>query len=176
MTDFDERSLTLRDVSRLLIKISGAVIVTFVLTNIPSYVSYFLTLQEKSLLLYLSIAVLPMLIPLLAGIAMWKWADKISDKVVLDAARLSNDSDILIGLQRTAFVLLGVYLASEALADGIYYLARWHQMSIALSKDVAMEPDTYGNLFAITAKLVFSVFLVFGSKSLASALKKVRRQ
>jgi len=71
-----------RDLTNLLLKVAGAVIIIFAIINVPTYVSYYFTLQEESVAAFLGVSVIPMLVPVAVGLFLLLFPVTITNKII----------------------------------------------------------------------------------------------
>lgn len=165
------------ELSRILIKIAGISIIIFVLVGIPSYISYYYSLQlkEDSVVSFFLISILPMIIPLLAGYLMWQFPNTIANKIIKpDTEEKPTDSKLGLEIQTIAFSVLGIYLLFNAFSDVIYHLSYYYK-TMKASGTGYMEISTYAFIVATCAEIIFASVLLFGGKGVAEFLRKIRR-
>lgn len=160
-----------KDLTALLIKIGGLIIVVSMISFLPSYVSAGIGALETSWFAFFAVAILPLLFPLLAGILMLVFPGTIGNRII-PAEKLSElPTTYLPQLERLAMTLLGVYLLFRAISDLVLNLSKlfWvrHLMSIGeLSAPSYLLPDTVGYLAATVVEGAIAIWLTIGSSGI----------
>jgi hypothetical protein len=169
--------LNYNDLTRVLIKIAGAIIIAFAISGMPSYLSYYFSLRlpDESVWLFFSYTVLPMAVPLCLGVVMLYLPGTIANKIVSPSERGSPAVSDLEGLQVVAFGVLGLYLLFQVLSDFIFNFS-----VIFLNKQMhavtnISDIETYSRIIATVAELFFALYLLLGAKRLSGLISSLRR-
>jgi len=112
--------MDLRQLSLLLIKIAGLVIVAIAITAIPGYVNYYVDRGEGTLLSFFALTVIPLAFPVIIGVLMWRFPSTITNKILIDGAEYAKQSDMIAELERVVVTLLGLLIMYFALSDLVY--------------------------------------------------------
>lgn len=168
-----------KDLTALLIKIGGLIIVVAMVGLLPSYVSAGIGALETSWFAFFTVAILPLLFPSLAGVLMLVFPGTIGNRII-PAEKLSElPSTYLTQLEQLAMTLLGVYLLFRAISDLVLNLSKllWvrHLMTIGeLRVSNYLFPDTVGYLAATVVEGAIAVWLIFGSSRILAFVHKLR--
>lgn len=161
-----------RDISTLLLRIAGVVIVIFAVIQIPGHFLNYYRLQEDSLLLFLGTAALPVALTILLGVLLWLFPNTVTNKIVGGSDQPSGFD--LEKIQVIAFSVLGLYVLVRAVGDLVYWGSFMTMSSTIEPGGTLLSLDRYADLFATLAEFVLGLFLTFGSKGLSSLVAKVR--
>src|SRR5690348_2623808 len=116
----------LRDIARLLIKLTGLVILIFGITSLPRSLGWlFASDVPNRIFTMLTVGIAPATLWIVVGGAMYYGAGRIADRALL---RGEPESAIAAfdfrGLEEIAVSVLGLYVFSSGIAEGIYYWAK----------------------------------------------------
>lgn len=170
-----------KDLTLLLIKIGGLVIVVAMIGLLPSYVSAGIVALETSWFAFFTVAILPLLFPLLAGILMLVFPSTIGNRII-PAEKLSElPTTYLPQLEQLAMTLLGIYLLFKAISDLVLNLSKlfWahHLINIGeLRASNYLFPDTVGYLAATVVEGAIAIWLIIGSSGILAFVRKFRDQ
>ena len=168
--------MTHDELTRLLVKIAGAYVLVWAITEIPAFISYYfmLNLAEESALSFLGVSVIPFILVVMLGIALIYFPGMISSALI-KGERDNKSEDNIKTLQLVAFRVLGLYLLFRAVSDLTY-----HVSSLLLNKkehNIFNTPDLtlYSNIFATSAEFIFAAILIMGAKNIIQLLEKMRQ-
>lgn len=113
-----------KDLTALLIKVGGLVIVVVMISLLPSYVSAGIGALGTSWLAFFTVAILPLLFPLLVGILMLAFPGKIGNWIIQGEKLSELPATYLPQLERLAMTLLGVYILFRAISDFVFHLTK----------------------------------------------------
>lgn len=168
-----------KDISNLLLKIGGMFIIVMSISHIQGYVSAYTQYAERSFPLFLSIVVIPNIIPLLLGIFIFTKPSKITNKIIHEGAQEEGRSanSAVQGIEQIALTVLGFYLLSLAFSDIVYHLTNF----IKAKSNLINQGGTLSNsqiltapFIATIAELWFSLWLIFKSKGIVLFIKQIR--
>jgi hypothetical protein len=167
-----------RDLGRLLVKIAALIIIISALTSLPGSLNRLLMQSSsRGLVELIGMTFAPVSISLLAGFAMYLWAGPIVDRALVN---LPPDTPVasmeLRILEEIALTLLGLYVLTEGLGEGAYYLGRWLYNGAAGAPSVArlgIGPAELGGIMASVTRIVLGVLLVFLSRGFVTFRRKL---
>jgi hypothetical protein len=165
----DYRSLT-----KLFVKIGGMLIILYAFNQASASFSLAGSLYAKEGILMnaLVVGVLPVLFPLVLGIALFYFPATVANRVLIDdvkpneAARLPIDR-----VEEAALVLLSVYILVHSLGDIVYGLSRVKFYYVFVDSQgfpgaPAIMPEDFAQIVAAVFQVVVSLFLFFGARGL----------
>ncbi len=169
-------SVDYRNLSILLIKIAGVVMIVYAIINIPAYISYYFSLQTNSFWAFVGMSVAPMFIPLIAGVLFFTFPETVTNRLIRDGNETNKSSIDVQAVEQIAFSAIGLYLLFRVISDFVF-----HATSIYLALragDIANYNTGYDHPYALVvatiAELAFALYLLFGSESLSRFLRKLR--
>lgn len=165
--------MDLNGISQVLIKVAGISIIIFTLVGVPTYISYYfsLNLDNDSVGTFLLISVLPMALPILVGFLLWKFPGTIANKIVPSDNQVNSRTTEEIEI--IAFSVLGLYLLFNAVSDIAYHLSFYHKTK-DIAGDGAILVEPYSFIIATVIEIIFALVLLFGSKYLVHFFRKIR--
>ncbi len=116
-----------RDLARLLVKIAGLVIVVSALTDLPiAFGRVFASKYQENLFEVVAQTIAPAGLSILAGLVMYWGAGSIVDRVLLarGTSPIAPPTDFR-AIEEIALAVLGIYVFSSGLAEGVYYWGKW---------------------------------------------------
>ncbi len=161
-----------KDLTNILMKVVGAIIIAYTIVGIPTYIAYYFAQQEESLFNFLLLSMVPMVIPLLLGALLFTFPNAIANRIIKKSdVESSFDSK---ELEMVAFAVLGMYLLFNVVSDLFFHL-----VSLYLANTKGLPYDTgadhpYALIIATLAELAFALYLLLGSKSLVAVLRSLR--
>jgi len=153
---------------RIALRFSGLLIIVLTILRVPDYVSSFLVAPERSFVLFLAIAFLPLTLSLVAGILLWRYADRLSR--VIDAAQPERNVQIReLSSQRLwgiGVALVGVFLLVEAGSDLAFWIGRYFQLKKAMPHVEVELGEDFMSMFSTAFKILLAVgLIVYGRKA-----------
>lgn len=164
------------DLTRLLIKISGAVIIIFVLISIPGYVAFYfsLRLEDDSFWLFFIYSIIPVIIPIGGGLLMLYFPGMIANKLINGSQSEVIAEHDIEPIQSIAFGVLGLYLLFRVISDLTYNFSYLYLNQKAYGLSNISDIDTYARIIATAFELLFALYLLFGAKGLSKMINKFR--
>ena len=149
-----------KELTTLLIKIAGAVLIIYELFGIPTFVSYYfsLRLEEESTITFFLMSVLPLAIPLLAGVVMLLFPSALANSIVSTSTEIKTNEEFTSSFQLVAFGVLGVYLLFNVISDFVYNFTYLYQIDGLANKDNPLIIDTYARIVATMVELIFVLY------------------
>jgi len=166
-----------KDLTALLVKLVGAVLIFWSLAWLPSAISG--ALQAKIFWQGLLISVVPTLIPLLLAILLFTFPALIANKLI-DGSKLENPHTFTKELELLALRLIGVYYLFRGGVDLVYHIAklgltaRIYEAHGTPPPPSAWTPDLAANVVSTVVELCFALWLTLGSKGIVNVIHRIR--
>jgi len=168
----DYKSLT-----SLMLRLTGVIIVVSAVTAMPRT---FINLHVRNPLESPDVAALLLTmaasgLPILVGLLLIYFPATVANKIV-SAGGESADTVIL---QQLAFSVLGLYFASLAVFDAVYWLAKL-RIYFALYNELnygrpfPLSPEDFAGIATTCAQFVAGLLLLFGGRGLANLVHRLR--
>ena len=165
-----------RNLTNLLIKITGVALIAYSIIEIPAYISYYISSQVDSFWGFIGISLVPMFVPILVGIVFLFFPATVTNKLISGDDETNTASIDILAAERIAFSTLGLYLLFRVISDLIF-----HGTSIYLALKAGTiaryntgYQDPYALVVATLAELIFALWLLFGSAGLVRFVSKIR--
>jgi dipeptide/tripeptide permease len=115
--------MTQRDLARLLVKFAAIVIFATAFTALPEWLMQELRSPDRPAALKLIwMAFAPASVSMLAGLAMYWWAEPLVEGTLVGKNPVGAPADMdLRAFEEIALTVLGVYFLTSGLAEGLYY-------------------------------------------------------
>lgn len=167
-----------RDLTRLIVKVFGALVLVDALTLLPGQISYAMSQFDgwQTVMIYV---VWPFVFTAAIGCAMLLWPGVISNRLIR-ADSFSGSTDVYVRIQHIALCVLGVYLLFSAIAELGVVAGELVSLELLFANERApaivgvMNKSLFGNLVAGAAKLIASIALLTWTKPIGRWL--ARRQ
>lgn len=168
-----------KGLTALLIKIGGLVIVVVMISLLPTYVSAGIGALETSWLAFFTVAILPLLFPLMVGILMLVFPATIANRIIQGEKLSDLPTTYLPQLEQLAMTLLGVYLLFRAISDFVFHLSKlfWVRHLISIGEVATFDylsPNTIGYLIATAVEATIAIWLTVGSSGILAFVRKLR--
>lgn len=166
-----------RQISALLIKISGLVVIVFAVTGIPGYINSFLYIGNDTLVNFIMWIVIPLVFPLSIGLAMWFFPKSITNKIIKNNNESIDANKITAEIEQIAITVLGLILLFFALSDltfnlvNIFLVNKENYGSFSLIK---ISAEDWGHLVGTLVELTFAIFLIVRTKGIIIIISKLR--
>ena len=174
-----------RELTKLLFKISGALILVQTVAVMPRYFAPAMQMIQESFSLFFLAMVLPFFVPVLIALFLLFFPGLVTNRLVMPATSDSQETDSLpsvVQLERALLSVLGVYLAYNAISNAFAQLVRYVSYRTAWDTQMSNSPlppnfisEMYGSLSGVGVEFVVALFLMFGAKGIQSALSRLRR-
>lgn len=167
-----------KELSTLLIKIAGIVIIIFTVTGIPGYVASYAAFMDKSTVSYFAYVIIPNVLPLIVGIWMFLTPQKLTEKIIeiKQTDEQYKKTTNLAEIERIAITVLGIYLLFLAISDMVYNFYEWYHFKEKykpLSGKITYI-ELYARITATFAELILGLWLTLGTKGIIKLLNKFR--
>lgn len=168
-----------KDISNLLLKVGGMIIIILTVSAIPSYVAVYTQYQVRSISLFVSIVIIPNILPLLLGLFLFSKPGKITNKIIKNnATETDNSSSIsLMKIEQICLSTLGFYLLMLSASDIVFHVASFIKAIADIPEN--SSPPSNSLIFtpafiATIAELILSMWLIFSAKGIISFVNKIR--
>ena len=170
-----------RDLTALLVKIAGAVLLINVFLVLPDYVTGAFRQYSSSFPTALFAAIFPLLFPLIGGLFLLVFPRTIVNQLVRGEPLSSQSPEFLRQIEQIALSILGFYVLFRATSDLVAQLARifWlrhvespHMTNVPFGSWIAAEG--FSILAATVIEFVVGLWFLFGAKSILTFVRKMR--
>lgn len=168
-----------KNISNLLLKVGGILIIVLSVSNIHSYVSVYAQYTEKSVSLFLTTVIIPNILPFLLGMVLFLKPGKITNKIIQNT---NNESDnpaniSLLQIEQICLSTLGFYLLFQSSSDIVFHTANFVQAKASFAGRGV--PPSNSLIFtpvyiATIAEFVFSLWLIFKAKGIVAFVNQIR--
>ena len=168
-----------KDISNLLLKVGGMIIIILTVSSIPSYVSVYTQYQARNISLFASIVIIPNILPLLLGLFLFSKPGKITNKIIQNNATDAYDSSgiSLMQIEQICLSTLGFYLLMLSASDIVFHVASF----IKAIADIPANSSPPSNSLIFTpafiatiAELILSMWLIFKAKGIITFVNQIR--
>ncbi len=169
--------MDLRQISKLLIKISGMVVIVFAITGIPSYITGYIIQSANAPVNLVTWVLVPLIFPLIIGSVMWFFPGAINNIIIGHNSELSLNNKTLNELERIAVTVLGLALMFFALSDmafHITYVVASNYLDSAKLTTITISAENWGFILATLVEIVFALYLLIKANGLLLLLRKYR--
>ena len=168
-----------KDISNLLLKIGGMIIIILTVSAIPNYVSIYTQYQERNISLFASIVIIPNIIPLLLGLFLFSKPGKITNKIIQNnATETNNTSSIsLMQIEQICLSTLGFYLLMLSASDIVFHVASFIKAIANIPANSSRPSNSliFTPAFVATiAELILSMWLIFKAKGIIAFVNHIR--
>jgi hypothetical protein len=166
-----------KDLTRLLVKLIGAVLVFWYLAWLPSAISA--AFQAKLFLQGLLLHFAPAVIPLVLGFLIFMFPATITNKLI-DGSKLETPQTLVTELELLALRLLGVFYLFRGGVDLAYHVSKLGLTSRIFEAYGSPPPptpwtlDLAANMVATIVELCFALWLTLGSQGIINAIHRIR--
>jgi hypothetical protein len=119
--------LDARSLVTLILRVAGALVLVFAITAIPRLISAALMVKgdpESSAISAAVNLVLAVGLPALLGVWLIRSPGIVANRIVLTAASPQGSRNLTRNLQAATFSVVGLWFATQALIDGVYWWAK----------------------------------------------------
>jgi len=156
----------MKDLTALCIRVSGLILIVLTLSYVPMYYVSYISQLENKILTY----TLPILIPLFAGIILFKFPYSFSDTFIKinteNLSELNLNEYLKLGL-----ILIGFVLLFFSLSDLVYHLTKHYYLKAIPEIEISLLTFDYPSLIATIVELLFSLILITKTKSVIRLIK-----
>jgi hypothetical protein len=163
-----------KDVSAILLKTMGLVMLAYAVFAIPSYFPPRVNLTDQySILDALVEAGGTLALPFVFGLLLWFFPATVTNKIV-GGKKLSGERFGAPDLERVALTVVGLWLVAYGVADMVYTLSTMVTLQLAYGERVAQLSRYIPGIITSAAKVAMGVGLAFGAKGIARLIDRVR--
>jgi hypothetical protein len=171
-----------RALSKLLIKIGGLFIILYALKQAYESVgtAYALYAKEAVLTSALIVGGLPVLIPLVLGLALFYFPGVVTNRLLIDDGNPpTTEIKSIARLEEAALILLAVYILVHSLGDAVYWLSRVKLYQVFIDSEYIMRApplraEDFAQLVADCVQIPIALCLFFGAAGLVRLKDKFR--
>ena len=173
-----------RELTKLLFKISGALMLVQVVATMPRYFAPSVQMLNESFSLFFAAIVLPFSIPVALSLFLLFFPGVVANRLVTTAAAslpAIESQSFVVQLERALLSLLGLYLVYRAILDAFAQLVRYVSYRTAWNTQMPNSPlppdftsEMYGSVAGIGVEFAVGLLLMFGAKSIQSVLSRMR--
>lgn len=165
-----------KDLTTLIVKVFGALIVVHILSLVPSYTTDAIMAFDGWFTI-LRRTVLPLIFPLSVGLLMLCFPGTLTNKLIR-GEKLSGLPTYLPQLERIALTILGFFLLFSTVSDLGFHISRlmWaHEVPTASWRKLSEVPaDIYGAIVGSSIGLLVSIWFILGSGGILRVVSKLR--
>jgi uncharacterized membrane protein len=163
-----------RTIAATLLKVAGLVIITYTVSQLPSYFPVRLGGEQGySIAAAMLEAAFTLLPSFLLGICFWFLPGTITNKVVAPHQTADDPANIEV-IERVAISVLGLYLVAHGISDLIYNLTTLYQLRRQFPDQEVMPARPVAGLVSSAAEGLIGLVIVLRSKGVANVLQKLR--
>jgi hypothetical protein len=173
----DYRSLT-----KLLTKIGGLFVILYALNQLSMSfgIAYQFYNKQQDLLGAVLVGALPVLFPLLLGLALFIFPGAVSNRLL--QAEKDPERHVIGSISRieeAGLILVAVYILVHSIGDVAYWLSRVKLYYLIVESDKlshapSLLPEDFAQLFALAIQVIVAVGLFFGASGLVRLKNKLR--
>ena len=166
-----------KDLTALLVKLIGAVLLFWYVTWLPTLVPG--ALQAPSFWWAIFVNVVPSIVPLLLAVVLFSFPTTVANKLI-GGDKLSTDAAFLVALEILSLRLIGVFYVFHSIVDLSTYFAKvlitpgLYEKLGSPAPPTAWTPDTAAWTLATFVELGLALWLVLGAHGIANAIQRLR--
>ncbi|USF86400.1 hypothetical protein [Candidatus Endoriftia persephonae] len=166
-----------RQLSNLLIKVSGIVIVVFAVTAIPGHINSFLHQGQDTLAKFAMWVIFPLIAPVIIGLLMWSFPGTITNRVFDKSIESSESNRAAEEIERIAVTILGLILLFFALSDLAFnftYVYFTNKENAGVITSFRISPEDWGHIVGTIVEIAFALTILLKSKGVILLIKRLR--
>ena len=156
----------MKEYTSLAVRIAGLTLIVFTLAKLPIYAMASAARQEFSFLTYAS----PSIIPLVAGVLLFQFPNTISKafiEVTPKSFKIEKPDELLF----VGCILIGIIFLFFSSSDLIFHVSTAMLLHYSSEYDLTLATFDYPSLIATVIELLFSLILIFKTKTLLTLIK-----
>lgn len=166
--------MDIKDISAVLLKTIGLVMVAYAVFEIPLYFPPSSGATERySVFAALAQATATLTLPILLGLLLWFFPATVVNKIV-SGEKLSRERFGAPELERVALTVVGTWLVAYGIADLIYTVSTMIVVQRAYTDMPAPLERYVPGILTCIAKAAMGFGLAFGAKGIARLISRVR--
>jgi hypothetical protein len=164
-------------VFRTAIKIGGLALLIYSVIQATSSLPLFLE-QMKNAGFDFPVAsiIATFVVPIIFGLLLWLFPAPIANTIIKNDLLTKSDEKFLVGVEKVAIRVLGLYLIYHGITDFVSHYASYHQATEMFGKNVnfsGKERYTIGFVVA-GVKIFLALLLMLGAAGITNMLRKAR--
>lgn len=166
-----------RQLSNLLIKIAGIVIIVFAVTAIPGHINSFLYQGQETLAKFALWVILPLIVPLIVGLLMWSFPRTITNRIFEKDLEASGSNRVAEEIERIAVTILGLILLFFALSDltfNFVYVYFTNKENMGVITSFRISPEDWGHIIGTIVEIVFALIILLKAKGVVHFIRRLR--
>ena len=156
------------DLTNILVRLAGMLIIAFAIINIPFYFLNYYALQTESLKAFIGIAVAPFVVTVAIGMLLFITPSVITNRVISG----NSDTDYY-NLLFAGLGILGAYLLFRSISDFVFLVTLYYLPNDATGGIFTL--DRWADVTATVAEFVFAYILLFRQSLVKNLLSKSSR-
>ena len=164
--------------SKMIIKLSGILILIFSIINIPTYISWYISYANKSAAVLMFSCIFPISIPIIIGLLLFSKYEKITNLIVFQEYK--TDNLFFSKIERILITVLGIYLFFSGISDLSMNIASFLQGSVhgdnIYNKSLISAFVKSPSVIATIIEIIFSIFLIVKTEKIMNFIEKIRNQ
>ena len=162
-----------KDISAVLLKTVGLVMVAFAVFEIPAYLPPRVSLTEEySLLMALVDAAAILTLPIVLGLLLWFFPATVVNKIV-SGEKLSGERFGVLELERVALIVVGAWLVAYGITDLTYGISSMVVMQKVYDQTLVLGRYAPGLVTSIV-KIALGLGLALGATGVAGFIRRIR--
>lgn len=169
--------MDLRQLSALLVKISGMVVIVFAVSGIPGYINSFLHQGQDTFVNFSAWVLSPLAFPLFIGLLMWSFSKSITNKIIKDGTGPIDSNEFLVEIERIAITVLGIILLFFALSDqtfNLIFIYITSKENFGSLMTIKVSAEDWGHIAGTTVEILFSLVLIARAEGITYIIRKLR--
>lgn len=165
------------EVLRTAVKIGGLALLIY--SAIQATANFPLFLYEaKNTELGISVASILAIfvVPIIFGLLLWLFPARIANTIIKKDLATNTQDKFLVGIEKVAIRILGLYLFYHGITDLIAHYASYHQAAEIFGKNINFSgKERYTIGFIVTGvKIFLALLLILGAAGITNMLRKAR--
>lgn len=166
-----------RQLSNLLIKIAGIVVIVFTVAAIPEHINSFLYQGQDTLSNFVVWVIIPLLAPIIIGLLMWSFPRTITNKIFEKEIEPAGSNRAIEEIERIAVTVLGLTLLFFALSDLIFnlvyvYFTNKENMSVITS--FRISPEDWGHIIGTIIEIIFALVILLKAQGVILLIRRFK--
>jgi len=166
-----------RELSKLLIKVAGMVVIVIAITSIPSHINGFLYQGHDTFLNFIKWVLFPLSLPLIVGYLMWSFSGTITNKIIEKNIEPAINTVALKEIEQIAVTILGLILMFYSLSDivfNIMYVLAENAGHSIMSTEFRVSAENWGHIAGTLVEVLFALTLLSKTNGVILLLNKLR--
>ncbi|MDH5573294.1 MAG: hypothetical protein OEY89_16145 [Gammaproteobacteria bacterium] len=157
----------MKELTSLGIRLSGLILIVYTLSSVPMYYLSYISQLENSAITYS----LPILVPLIAGLVLFKFPNTFSDAFIKIETNNLGKPEITEYLY-LGLVLIGFILFFYALSDIVFHISNYFWIKNFTEIEPTLMNFDYPSVIATIIELIFSMAIIIKTKPIIQFVKK----